>query len=360
MYCPYIGSHFLDQNDTQYFNLSGMLLYDSLIGDRMVQGVISAAYHVDYWSNVMPLNQTTMDSIHRMSADCGYNDYVDHYLTFPPPGTQPAVPPGTQDECPLFLTIFLALRAVSPSWDIYQISQLPPMLSDPLNVFNLSDREPWLNRADVKKAINAPDKDWVGCLLYSPIGHGTGFDDSEKPIVHVLPKVVDATKNVIISHAMNDFIFNANGTLLTLQNMTWGGQLGFQSQPNSPLFVPYQDGAPSVIPPDPNVPDIRVEVHFTLPASGVLGTTHTERGLTWNLVMNAGHMTPMFQPALAYRQVEVLLGRVSNMSSTYPFVISPNGSTEGARAQPGPDELGPPVGPILGRVAAEGPDSSYP
>lgn len=352
MYCPYIGSYFLDQNDTQYFDLSGMLLYDAMIGDPAVQRNVGAPYHIDYWSNSMPLNKTTMDAIHEMGIKCGLNDYVDYYLTFPPSGIQPALPPGASgiqgDDCDLMYLLTEAILDVNPSWNIYQTAQLPPLLDDPLNIFWETDREPYPNRTDFKTAIHAPAEihEWLGCSPLGSVFVG-GIDHSDKPILHVLPRVIEDTQNVIISHGMNDFIFNANGTLLTIQNMTWGGRLGFQTQPKSPLFVPYQDGAPAIFPPDPNAADDDWYTHS--PPSGVLGTTHTERGLTWNLVMSAGHMTPMFQPALAYRQVEVLLGRVRNMSSTVPFVISPNGTTEGGIPQPQWDELGDPVGPILGR-----------
>lgn len=65
----------------------------------------------------------------------------------------------------------------------------------------------------------------------------------------------------------------ANGTLLMIQNMTWNGAQGFSVKPNDPFYVPYHDE----------------ESASTLAASGVLGTTHTERGLTWVYVDLSGH-----------------------------------------------------------------------
>jgi carboxypeptidase D len=65
----------------------------------------------------------------------------------------------------------------------------------------------------------------------------------------------------------------SNGTLLMIQNMTWNGAQGFTSKPSDPFYVPYHD--------DPNA--------STVAASGVLGTTHTERGLTWVSVDLSGH-----------------------------------------------------------------------
>jgi carboxypeptidase D len=68
-------------------------------------------------------------------------------------------------------------------------------------------------------------------------------------------------------------ILISNGTLMMIQNMTWNGAQGFQNKPTEPFYVPYHD--------DPSL--------STLAGSGVFGTTHTERGLTWVSIDLAGH-----------------------------------------------------------------------
>lgn len=85
--------------------------------------------------------------------------------------------------------------------------------------------------------------------------------------------------------------------------MTWGGLQGFQSAPTNPFYVPYHH----------DVSD------SSLAASGVFGTTITERGLTFVGVDLAGHMVPQYAPSAAFRHLEVLLGRVSSLNSTQPF-----------------------------------------
>ena len=65
----------------------------------------------------------------------------------------------------------------------------------------------------------------------------------------------------------------SNGTLLMIQNMTWNGAQGFSKKPSDPFYVPYHEE----------------QSLSTLAASGVLGTTHTERGLTWVSVDLSGH-----------------------------------------------------------------------
>lgn len=90
--------------------------------------------------------------------------------------------------------------------------------------------------------------------------------------------------------------------------MTWGGAQGFQTAPKDPFYVPYHDEASL----------------STLAAAGVMGTTHTERGLTYVSIALSGHMVPQYQPTAAYRQLEVLLGRVSSLNSVDPFTTNAN------------------------------------
>ena len=55
-------------------------------------------------------------------------------------------------------------------------------------------------------------------------------DTSPPSAIGALPTVIERTNNVIIAHGMLDYLLLANGTLMTIQNMTWHGHQGF-SQP---------------------------------------------------------------------------------------------------------------------------------
>jgi carboxypeptidase D len=90
---------------------------------------------------------------------------------------------------------------------------------------------------------------------------------------------------------------------MTIQNMTFGGEQGFQSAPSDAFYVPYHE-------------DYSLE---SLSASGIMGVTHTERKLTWVQQALSGHMVPQYQPSSGYRQLEFLLGRVDSLSSRDPF-----------------------------------------
>ena len=151
----------------------------------------------------------------------------------------------------------------------------------------------YFNRTDVQKAINAPVGRWAECSngVLDP-------DNSPNVIDSVLPRVIDALDRTMIVHGDLDYILLYQGTLLAIQNMTWGGKQGFQEEPQDCFFVPYHD-QPSNL--------------GSLSAAGDMGITRTERKLTWVEQRMSGHMVPQYQPSSAFRQLEFLLGRVSSL-----------------------------------------------
>lgn len=187
----------------------------------------------------------------------------------------------------------------------------------------------YFNRTDVKQAIHAPlDVNWEICASNDVFAGG---DNSDPSSYRAIPNVIQRTNNVQIAHGTMDMVLLANGTLLGIQNMTWNGQMGFQSIPNEPLFVPHH--------PNPDVAGAS--------GQGVLGTWHEERGLTWLLIDLTGHMVPTWQAAVSYRQLEVLLGRVPAMNSTVAFAQYADAP------QPDSSDLGFGTAPQLG-VASNG------
>ena len=51
---------------------------------------------------------------------------------------------------------------------------------------------------------------------------------------NLLSRTIEYTGNVIIGSAGFDMLIPTNGTLLVLQNVTWGGVQGFQRRPAKP------------------------------------------------------------------------------------------------------------------------------
>jgi len=127
--------------------------------------------------------------------------------------------------------------------------------------------------------------------------------------------VVEKTNNVIVGSGMLDYLLLMNGTLMALNNMTWNGQQGFSSSPlkGDDFFVPYNPSIGFVVQ-ETNEQPIPATPVGLVAGGGLLGKTHTERGLTFVTVDLAGHEIPQYVPGASYRQLEFLLGRIANLS----------------------------------------------
>ncbi|KAK0641494.1 Alpha/Beta hydrolase protein [Cercophora newfieldiana] len=294
MYSPYISSAMLDQNDETFFNLTGMMIFDGLFSKDPIARDIPVATFVNQWNTVLPFNDSFTDTIQLAADQCGYTDYLRRFMTFPPRASNPPSSRANTQTTP-----------PAPSTN-FQPPGAPTV---------------FLNRPDVKAAINAPvDHEWEFCASSPVFVNNTDLSQNAGPGSQpVLPRVIDATQNVLLGHGSRDFVLIADGTLLTIQNLTWGGQLGFQSRPTSPLFIPYHDNSDFA----------------NIAGAGIVGTTHSERGLTYFGAATAGHFLTQDQPAVAFRGVEILLGRVPNFQSTVPFTTDLN-----ATAQPAVGALG--------------------
>ncbi|KND91866.1 Carboxypeptidase cpdS [Tolypocladium ophioglossoides CBS 100239] len=317
-YGPYIGSHMVNTNDTTYNNLGGLLVYDGIMFNDMIQSNVIMEPFVQQHYDHMPLDDSTMQQIHDISQRCGFTDWNKKYLTYPPAGPAPRNPPGvnvlpngtveTVNECgSLFDMVYAQSLVANPCFNIYNIPDHCPQVFDPL-----SQTTPYFDRADVKRAINAPlAVNWTQCV--DGVFNSSQGDQSAPPGKYELPNVIDKTKNVILAHGAMDFILPLNGVLLGIQNMTWGGKLGFQTAPSDPFYVPLygfqsQSNAPYYA--------------KGLPAgSGVAGTAHHERGLTLVVTQLAGHEGPGYAPASSFRHLEKLIGRVHSVSDKTPFTL---------------------------------------
>lgn len=232
-----------------------------------------------------------------------------------------------KDGCDVFSFAVDAIWEINPGFNIYQVAQLSPVPSDPLGfassmMYTSPGNQIYFNRTDVKRAIHAPlDVDWTVCTG-TPVFADPG-DDSDPSSYKAIPNVIEKTNNVQIGHGTMDMVLLANGTLIAIQNMTWNGAMGFRSAPKEPLFVPHH--------PNPNVTGSS--------GQGVLGTWHEERGLTWLLIELTGHMVPGWQPGVAFRQLQVLLGRIPSLNATEAFpqysdTVQPDQSTLGFGTAP--------------------------
>jgi carboxypeptidase D len=275
--------------------------------------------YVKEFSNIFRFNQSAMARLEQIDRQCGGTKFLNTYLTFPPKGPMPVGPPTNNPSCGrLWRYLRMLASKTNACFNQYQITTTCPLLWDVLGFPGSFEYLPegariYFDREDVKKAINAPAQTWAECsdipLQFS--------DKSEPSSYSVLPRVIEKSKRTIISHGTLDFILLGNGTLLSIQNMTWNGAQGFQTQPKTPFVIPAHDstGLSSV------------------QGTGTQGIVHEERGLTWVEVFLSGHMVPQYTPAVAFRQMEYLLGRIPSLSGDIPF-------TSGYSAPPKPWPFG--------------------
>lgn len=130
-------------------------------------------------------------------------------------------------------------------------------------------------------------------------------DTSPPSALSILPQVIEKNTKTIIAHGQLDFILLTNGSLMAIQNMTWGGKQGFSTGPSewNDFYVPYHS-----------------ELNLgSLAGAGIFGQWWEERSLTFVQQDLSGHMVPQYAPSAAYRQLEYLLGRIESLSEVSDF-----------------------------------------
>lgn len=315
-YVPYISAVILDQKDKEYYDLAGALVYDPCIGQfDYVQQAAPAVPFVVENANFFNFNQSFLEELETLHDKCGYKDFIDEYLVFPPSGVQPQKQ-FLDGECDVFDLINNEAFATNTCFDIYEINLMCPLTWDVLAFPTELTYLPqggtvYFDREDVKKALHAPESvEWSICSNENvfvggkagPEGEG---DASANPIEKVLPQVIEATNRVLISNGDYDMIIITNGTLLSIQNMTWNGDLGFQQEPNATIYIDLPDLQWAAVREDNGLAVDQPQ--------GTMGIQHFERGLLWAETFQSGHMQPEYQPRVTYRHLEWLLGRIEKL-----------------------------------------------
>lgn len=322
-YVPYISAAMLNENNKTYYDLSGALMFDPCIGNfEYVQEEVPVVPFVLANNNLFNFNASFLSQLEMLHQNCGYATYIDKYLTFPPPGNQPPFfmnfTNQTDLNCDVFDLVNEAAFDPNPCFNIYAITEMCPIAWDVLNfpteLNQAQNGSAYFNRSDVKKALHAPDIPWYECSIHpvfvgnasSPPEYGEG-DYAADSIQAVLPQVIEATNRVLVSNGDYDMVILTNGTLMSIQNMTWGGKLGFQTAPSTPINI--------------MLPDLQYQALFDQNdglggfdgPQGIMGIQHFERGLMWAETYMSGHMQPEFQPRVTYRYLQWLLGRTQTI-----------------------------------------------
>lgn len=260
-----------------------------------------------------------MAELERRHEKCGYADYLEKYLTFPPPEVQPPkfFNYTSEADCDLFDLAYNEALAVNPCFDLYEINLQCPILWDITGfptalVYTPEGANVYFDRPDVKRALHAPHNiTWAECsdnpvFVGGSAGPEQEGDISANPIEKVLPQVIEGTNRVLIGNGDFDMVIITNGTLLAIQNMTWNGHLGFQEKPETPINIQMTDLAWAE-----TYKENGLEGYDG--AQGIMGIQHYERGLMWVETFQSGHMQPQFQPRSSYRHLEWLLNRTQTI-----------------------------------------------
>ncbi|KAF2103562.1 alpha/beta-hydrolase [Rhizodiscina lignyota] len=330
-YVPYVSAAMLDSKDTDHFDVKGALMYDPVIGQyEYQQQTIPIVPFVEEHSLFFNFNETFMDYLKSAHEYCGYANYTDYFLTYPPTAVQPPLDGGFNnvtgpgvDNCDLWNLVYEEAYRPNPCFNVYEISSMCPLLFDPLG-FPSDIQYTWpgsggiyFNRTDVKKAMHAPlNVSWSECG--GPVFKGDGGvygvgDLSLDPIQKILPKVIEATNRVVVGNGDYDMEILTKGTLLAIQNMTWNGKFGFQEEPSTPTDIKLPDLQYGQVIIDSGLVDANGDGFDGPGGQGIMGIHHYERGLMFVETYQSGHMQPQFQPRSSYRHMQWLLGRIEEL-----------------------------------------------
>lgn len=121
-YVPYFADAFLNANDTTYYNLSSILVYDGVYTYDAVEENIPAAAFVDFWGPLLDLNASFVETLHNISDECGYTSFLEEALVYPPKGPLPTppYPNADNDTCNTWNMVYDAAIAINPCFDEYQ------------------------------------------------------------------------------------------------------------------------------------------------------------------------------------------------------------------------------------------------
>lgn len=283
---PAIAHHIYthDEEAKSYgIDLKGISINDPVFTGGFFGSEAAAIPFAYAWQETLGLSDEFLQNLSAEAKKYGLDDYLEKNLLYPPPEGGIHIPKAAN------FTEFDPSGAIENEayiknilFNVYNVNQ-SVYITDPLGFPPNGDESTTNIVNDIpgfKKMIHAPDIAWVECA--NSVFNGSGPTDPP-PDVSILPGIIETSERVMIQHGNNDILLLMNGSALAIQNMTWGGMRGFQTEPSGVLRVDGRDA----------------------------GKYHAERGLTFVQVWESGHMIPQDQPAVAFKNLQYLLGQIS-------------------------------------------------
>ncbi|KAH7096647.1 alpha/beta-hydrolase [Auriculariales sp. MPI-PUGE-AT-0066] len=306
-YIPYITKRILDataeEKKATPIDIQSILINDGVFSDFLLSEYAPTYVWASSRKADLGITNEQLDEIKAASDDCGFTSLMKQ-VTYPPQG--PLIwddSNANSRSCMTFDTIFEAASSKNKCFSIYDITLKCPTAKDPIAEY--------FSRKDVQEVLHVPN---FGEFAQCNDGiFPEGIDDSPYTDTIIPGLISSLPRGVTLWHGLDDMIVLAEGTRLTIQNMTWGAtgseKQGFQSAPTEDLIL---DGKK-------------------------YGTQHTERGLTYYEVLDAGHMIPADQPILALEVLRTVLGKggalvTGNVDGTSTGSNGSNGTTAGQQS----------------------------
>lgn len=110
------------------------MIIDAETSYDAIQSQIPVVQFIDYWKGLFPFNDSFAAELHKTADACGYTNFLNTYMKFPPPGPLPSILPGTYSDgitatgdCDIWSSIFVEMFNVNPCFNIFHVRS-PPRL----------------------------------------------------------------------------------------------------------------------------------------------------------------------------------------------------------------------------------------